>query len=85
VYFSLNTNAAAIVEVCNVLNIQQTENFGRYLGVPTITGRVTKSTYQSILDKVANRLAGWKTKCLSLAGRTTLIQSTIAAIPAYVM
>ena len=38
-----------------------------------------------MITKVDNRLAGWKAKCLSLAGRLTLIQATITAIPAYVM
>ena len=38
-----------------------------------------------MISRVDRRLAGWKTKCLSLAGRATLIQSTITTIPAYVM
>ena len=75
VYFSPNTNSAVVAEVCNILDIQQTEDLSRYLGVPTITGRVTKATFQGVIDKVDKRLAGWKTKCLSLAGRATLIQS----------
>jgi len=56
-----------------------------YLGVPTITGRVTKGMFQNVITRVDNRLAGWKAKCLSLAGRVTLIKSTITAIPAYAM
>jgi len=85
ILFSSNTNAAVIMEVCNVLSIQKTDDFGQYLGVPTIHGRVTKSTFQDVITRVDKRLAGWKTKCLSLAGRATLIQATIVAIPAYVM
>jgi len=85
IFFSPNTNEAVIAEVCNTLDIQQTMDFGRYLGVPTLHGRTTKATYYDVLDKVEKRLAGWKTKCLSLAGRATLIQSTVTAIPAYVM
>jgi len=38
VYFSPNTNVAVSAEVCNVLGIAQTEEFGRYLGVPTSKG-----------------------------------------------
>jgi len=62
-----------------------TDDFGCYLGVPVINGRVTNSTFQDVLSRIDGRLASWKTKCLSLAGRATLIQSTIAAIPGYVM
>ena len=85
VYFSPNTNEAVRAEVCGLLGITSTTDLGRYLGVPVIHGRVTTSTFQDVITRVDKRLAGWKTKCLSLAGRTTLIQSTIAAIPAYVM
>ena len=85
IYFSPNTNEAVVAEVCNILSMKQTDNLGRYLGVPTIHGRVTKNLFQNVVTRVDNRLAGWKTKCLSLAGRITLIKSTITAIPAYVM
>jgi len=85
VYFSPNTNAATIAEICSILNMPATADFGRYLGVPTLHGRVTNAHYQDVIKRVENRLAGWKAKCLSMAGRLTLIQSTINAIPAYVM
>jgi len=85
VFFSPNTNAAVVTEVCNILDVQQTKDFGRYLGVSTINGRVTKAIFQDVIDKVDKRLAGWKIKRLFLAGRATLVQATITAIPAYVM
>ncbi|CAN1162506.1 Putative ribonuclease H protein At1g65750 [Linum perenne] len=62
-----------------------TQNLGRYLGVPVLHDRITTRTYQSILDRIDNKLSGWKAKTLSLAGRVTLAQSVLAAIPAYVM
>jgi len=40
--------------------------------------------YQGIIERVEKRLVGWKCSCLSLAGRLTLIQSTVCAIPTYV-
>jgi len=45
VYFSPNMNKAVIAEVCNTLGIQQTDDFGHYLGVPAINGRVTKARF----------------------------------------
>ena len=85
IFFSPNTNDAVVAEVCTILGMQQTDDFGRYLGVPTIIGRATKGMFQHVITRVENRLAGWKAKYLSLAGRVTLIKSTITAIPAYVM
>ena len=85
VYFSLNTLEGKIEEVCTILSIERMGHLGRYLGVPTIWGRVTKATYQQVVERVKKRLADWKTKCLSLAGHITLIQLTIAAILSYTM
>ena len=55
---------------------------GMYLGVPTINGRSSKREYQYLVDKVNGKLAGWKSKTLSLAG---LIQSALSTIPLYTM
>ncbi|WCJ20900.1 hypothetical protein M5689_003103 [Euphorbia peplus] len=62
-----------------------TEDLGLYLGMPTIHGRLKNSSFQHILDRVSNRLAGWKAKTLSFAGRTTLIKSILTSIPFYSM
>lgn len=37
------------------------------------------------MRKLANRLASWKLKALSLAGRTVLIKTVAMAIPSYTM
>ncbi|KAJ8440029.1 hypothetical protein Cgig2_020517 [Carnegiea gigantea] len=61
------------------------EDLGRYLGTPTINGRVTKHTFDSIMNRVDKRLAGWKTRILSNAGRLTLVQTVISTIPSFAM
>ncbi|KAL2925678.1 hypothetical protein RDABS01_019518 [Bienertia sinuspersici] len=38
-----------------------------------------------IIDKLRTKLANWKTKFLSLAGRLVLVRSTLASIPTYAM
>ena len=41
--------------------------------------------FAKISDRVNKRLAGWKSKLLSTAGRVTLIQSTLSSIPYFAM
>ncbi|XP_019172513.1 PREDICTED: uncharacterized protein LOC109167899 [Ipomoea nil] len=41
--------------------------------------------FSSMLEKVRNRLSGWRSKSLSLAGRHVLAQSVISTIPFYTM
>lgn len=53
--------------------------------MPIIHSRVNKLTYQGILDKVNQHLLRWNAIHLSLAGRITLTQSVIQAIPIYAM
>ncbi|CAN1811456.1 Putative ribonuclease H protein At1g65750 [Linum perenne] len=67
------------------LGIPLTQDLGQYLGVPILHGRTTKETYQGIIDKLDQKLRGWKAKSFSLAGRVTLAQSALSAIPAYAM
>ncbi|KAL9411411.1 hypothetical protein AB3S75_045078 [Citrus x aurantiifolia] len=47
--------------------------------------RVSKKTYQGIIDKIDQQLSGWAAKQLFLAGRVTLAQSVLQAIPIYAM
>ncbi|CAL1383991.1 unnamed protein product [Linum trigynum] len=85
VFFSKNTRGQLKKSISDTLGMQPTNNLGRYLGVPVVHGRVTKDTYKYILEKVDQRLAGWKARSLSLAGRVTLAISVLNALPNYVM
>ncbi|KAH9735402.1 putative ribonuclease H protein [Citrus sinensis] len=68
-----------------MLGFSVTDNLGRYLGMPLLHSRVFKNTYQGIVDTVERRLSGWNASHLSLAGRITLAQSVIQAVPIYAM
>lgn len=61
------------------------ESLGRYLGVPLLGKAPKKADYQYLIEKVKLKLAGWKTRHLSLAGRTTLAKAVIKAMPTYPM
>ncbi|OMO49818.1 reverse transcriptase [Corchorus capsularis] len=77
-----NSKAVVLSRICGIPLMQE---LGTYLGVPLIHKRVTKDTYSYVVDKVIRRLANWKGKVLSQAGRRTLIQSTLSSIPIYTM
>ncbi|BBG96503.1 hypothetical protein Prudu_005325 [Prunus dulcis] len=72
-------------EVSLICGSPLTEDLSKYLGMPMLHSRITKLTYGSLIDKVHKRLASWKSKFLSLAGRATLIQAVTSAVPIYAM
>ena len=49
-----------------------------YLGLPLGAKYKAKAIWNSILEKLERRLAGWKRLYLSKGGRTTLIKSTLS-------
>jgi len=58
---------------------------GRYLGANINQGRATRGKFHNIIEKIQNRLSGWKQQCLSFAGRLTLSKSVLSSIPYYHM
>lgn len=64
---------------------EMTDDLGKYLGVPILHKRVNQQSFRFIHDKVDQRLSTWKAKTLSFAGRITLTQSVLQALPTYVM
>ena len=55
----------------------------KYLGIPLGLRKLSKSDFQPLIDKVANRLPTWKAGLMNRAGRTVLIKSTLSAIPTH--
>ena len=85
IYFSPNVQAELKREVCSRLGIQATENIGNYLGFPIKHKGVPRSRLNFIVERVMNKLAGWKARFLSFAGRSVLVKSVMSSIPNYVM
>ncbi|CAN1844818.1 Putative ribonuclease H protein At1g65750 [Linum perenne] len=67
------------------MGIRATQDLGHYLGVPLLHGRITRNTYDFLLARLDDKLAGWKANTLSLAGRVTLASSVLNSIPSFVM
>ncbi|CAN1139014.1 Putative ribonuclease H protein At1g65750, partial [Linum perenne] len=84
-FVSIKTPLSVKQQLDTITGFRLTDNLGRYLGAPLIHGRVRKEVYFPIVERVQNRFAGWKAKLLSLAGRETLIKSTLSVAPTHIM
>lgn len=80
-----NTKDSARGVINTVLDFQELDDLGIYLGIPLFHKRVTRSTFHLVIDKVQTRLNGFDAKLLSLARRVTLTKSVLLAIPEYFM
>ena len=85
VYFSLNTSEYIQDRICVSLGIQATNFLGKYLGMPLKHKGAARSQYNYIVERMLSKLAGWKARFLSFAGRCVLVKSVLTAIPNYVM
>ena len=67
------------------LGLKISNSFGKYLGVPILVDSWDKKAFDFILEKMRDKLAGWKVRTLSLARRCTLIQAVTTTIPTHIM
>ncbi|PKI64943.1 hypothetical protein CRG98_014657 [Punica granatum] len=74
IHFSRNVVDPIRSAICHHCSFTPIDELGRYLGIPIVHGRVRKSHFQNVVARVWNRLSGWSTSSLSMAGRTTLIK-----------
>lgn len=83
--FSLITCRMKFAPLSSSLGIDRTLDLGKYLGIPIFHSRPNRQVFRPIEDKVRSKLAGWKTKFLSKAGRLVLIKVVHTALPLYTM
>lgn len=53
----------------------------KYLGVPIRRGKLKKSYWYPIIDRIKRKLEDWKARYLSLGGRIILINSVPSSTP----
>ncbi|GJV60623.1 reverse transcriptase [Tanacetum coccineum] len=71
--------------ICDALKVKLMGPKDKYLGLPSVHGRKKGDFFGFLLEKVLQKLQGWKQNVLSQAGREVLIKSVIQAIPTYAM
>jgi hypothetical protein len=57
----------------------------KYLGIPLHHEKLKREDIHPLIDKIIKRIAGWRGKLLSYAGRLVLIRACLASIPLYLL
>ena len=73
VYFSPNVDRDTRESLCDISGFASTSYLGKYLGLPLKQLGSSSHDFNFILDRVKQKLSGWKANLLSLAGRRVLI------------
>ena len=85
IFFSRNVSRELSKSISDESGIQSTMDLGKYLGMPVLQKRINKETFSSVLERMSSKLAGWKGRQLSLAGRITLTKAVLNSIPVHLM
>ena len=56
-----------------------------YLGLPISDKKLRRGDLLAWIEKIANKLPGWKASLLTLAGRTVLVRFVLTAIPIHLL
>ena len=84
-FFSKNTPDEIKEEIKNRFRAQVIRQHEKYLGLPSLVGKNKRNTFNDVKVKLSKKLAGWKEKLLSKAGKEVLIKAVAQAIPTYTM
>jgi hypothetical protein len=85
VLFNEKQDTTIIGDVKRCLNIHRVAFQAKYLGLPTLEGRMKDDRFQAVTEKLSTRCNAWDERCLSAGGKDTLIKLVAQAIPVYVM
>ena len=84
-FFSKNTPREILGAIQSRFGAQVIKQHEKYLGLPSLVGKKKRNTFNDIKEKLGKKLAGWKEKLLSKAGKEILIKAVALAIPTYTM
>ena len=84
-FFSRNTSTSTQELIKTKFGAQVIKPHGSYLGLPSLIGKSKRNTFAQMKQKLASKLAGWKEKLLSNAGKEVLIKAVAQAVPSYTM
>ncbi|XP_042974662.1 uncharacterized protein LOC122306298 [Carya illinoinensis] len=85
IVFSTNVKPDTRQDILDLWEVQHSQQFEKYLGLPPLVGRAKYRAFSDIKHKVWKKLHGWKEKMLSVGGKEILIKAVALSIPTYAM
>lgn len=85
VFFSKNTPGQNRRMIKGLLQMKGLKIDAIYLGSPLFRSRAPSKDFKFLQEKLESKLMGWRSRCLSWAGRSTLIKFVAQALPNYTM
>lgn len=83
--FHQSTEEATIRELRDETRMSRTRDLGCYLGAQFIHQQCNKGIYAELISRFNKRLSGWKSRCLSMAGKIMLAKSVLQSFPVFQM
>jgi hypothetical protein len=72
-------------EICEALHIDTEALSDKYLGLPTLVGAERSDCLEHLIERIIQRINGWKEKLLSIGGKEILLKAVAQAISVYSM
>jgi hypothetical protein len=85
IYFSPNTLVLMRADICATLHIDTEDIFDKYLGLPALVGADRSDCFRHFIERIIQRINGWKEIILSIGGKEILLKAIAQAIPVYAM
>jgi hypothetical protein len=85
IFFSPNTNVLLRSEICEALHINTEALSDKYLGLLALVGADRSDCFEHFIERIIQRINGWKEKMLSIGGKKILLKAVARAIPVYAM
>lgn len=77
IHFSKDTPLSIRGDICTVLRIPKCTHRSAYLGNPFCKPPSKRAAFNGLVDKLKDRMCGWRGRLLSQAGRLILIKSVV--------
>ncbi|XP_023926387.2 uncharacterized protein LOC112037802 [Quercus suber] len=85
IFFSKLTHSLSRRPIKQVLQMKSLKQDAIYLGAPLFLSSTPSKDFKFLQDRLEAQLSSWRSKCLSWAGRCTLINSVAQTLPTYAM
>ena len=81
--FFLNTALATQRNIIHILGFSKGSMLSKYLGIPLGVGKLKKTSWQELLDKMKQKLSSSVFRPLNFPNRLILVKTVIQAMPIY--